>query len=336
MPQAQADPLIEYHIRRLRYLIVPAIIVNIYYAFFLYYVYSSRFISRSETEFVRPSMSGPLAFQLIILFLLLLGAVLRTVFFRSAGATGNFTMLASATTLFILTICGPVYFWGGSHKSVFGPLLATVAGLTVIVAQTRTVRLIFGLFCVVLFTYFSLPLHYQEIFPVRAAISEVSPLTGDELYARFQTIAAVATICIVFLLTWRHAQDRTIFGDDAKSHVLHEHTTTRARTEMVQSSIKFVVDIRNKVLAGGGQDYLECLDKLEAELKQLGQNVNRNDVWCADWSPATDELVKGTLRSISDIEAATSANSEIQFQVTDIAKSILGKRKHDWRQIFKR
>ncbi len=256
-------------------------------------------------------------------------------------------MLATATALFILTICVPIYFWGGSHKSMFGPLLITVSTLTVIVAKTPRVRIIFGVACGILFIYLSLPaelflhfhlragLAYREIYPNKSLVPGLR-YTGAQLYMGFQTFAAVVTIVIAYWLSWKHAQDRTIFGDDAKLHVLRVRATKQERSEMVQASLKFAVDIKNKVLSGGGQIHSECVKKLEADLKEHGQTMDSGDVWCAEWAPATDEIINKTLKSLVETETASSATAEVQNEINTIAKSLLAKEKSSWRDVFRK
>src|SRR5216684_468472 len=172
-PPTVYDSQIEYNVRRLRYLVVPALLVNIYYSAFLLCVGSYDFISHSEftsgTQFERPNVNVHFAIQATIFVLLILAGLFRFLFFR--GAKGSFAMLATATALFILTICVPIYFWGGSHKSMFGPLLITVSTLTVIVAKTPRVRIIFGVACGILFIYLSLPAELFLHFHLRAGLA---------------------------------------------------------------------------------------------------------------------------------------------------------------------
>jgi len=328
MPQTEYPPQIEYHGRRLKYLVGPAIFVNLYYFLFLYCVDSFNFISRSEISFVKPSVKAAFYGQGLVFVVLLLVGFYCLANFRTLSERRSFAMLASATALFILTICLPMYFWGGSHRSMFGPLLATVTGLTVIVAQTPKIRLIFGLSCVALFTCLSLPTLFRDIFPVKDAI--LGRYTGAELYTAFQTLAAVLTIGIAFRLSWKHAQDRTIFGDEPKLHPLSVHATAQQRIEMVQTSIKFAVDINNNILAGGGQRHSECIKELKDEIKKHGQDVNEDNVWCAEWAPATDDIIPETLRSLAQIQASSNVTPEIENEVKKIAKNLLGKEESQW------
>lgn len=336
MPQSQTDPLIEYHIRRVKYLLAPVVIITIYYAIFLYYVLAFQFISRQSEDFVRPSWVGPVVFHGACLFLLLVGAVVRTYYWRNAGATTHFVFLALATALFILTIAGGVYFWGGSHVSVFGSLLVAVVGLTVIVAETWWVRLIFGTLCLLLFTFLAIPTYHLHVFPVKGPFRPNSPYTGADVYNIFQTFASVTTIFIAFILAWKHAQDRTIFGVDAAVHTLRVRATHKQRTEMVQTSIKFVVDLRNKVLVGGGQVYSDCINELKKDLQNSGQSFSGQDVWCGEWSPATDDVIGETLRSLVENQALSETPSEIREAVNTIAREHLQKEKSRWFGFWKR
>jgi hypothetical protein len=290
-------------------------------------------------------VKGPFYWQVAIFVALLLVGLFRFLYFESVGVKTSLAMLSSATGFFILTICVPMYFWGGSHRSMFGPLLASVSTLTVIVAKSPRVRVVFGLACGVFFIYLSLPpeafphiglspaFGYKDIFPVTHTIPG-SRYTGVQLNIIFQTVATVLTILIAFILSWMHARDRTIFGDEAKIHPLRERANDQQRTEMVQTSIKFAVDIKNGVLAGGGQLHSECIKKLEEEMNKHQQVMDKDNVWCAEWAPATDELISNTLRSLSETEAPSCATTEIQDEVSDLAKSRLAKEKFQLRNLF--
>ena len=65
-------------------------------------------------------------------------------------------------------------------------------------------------------------------------------------------------------------------------HLLRQPATEQAIAEMLQvhgSFIKVAVDIRQEILAGGGEFHADC----EAVLTEEGSR--REDVWGADWLP---------------------------------------------------
>ena len=70
-------------------------------------------------------------------------------------------------------------------------------------------------------------------------------------------------------------------------HIIRERATAgqvREMLEVLQTNIKLAVDIRRKVVAGGGGMHAEC----EAALLEDGSQ--QVDVWGADWSPKTKKV----------------------------------------------
>jgi Protein of unknown function (DUF5674) len=71
-------------------------------------------------------------------------------------------------------------------------------------------------------------------------------------------------------------------------HVLREPATREQILEMLQANrfyIKTVVDIRLKVLAGGGVMHFDC------EMALLGGGSRQQDFWGASWNPISQEIV---------------------------------------------
>jgi hypothetical protein len=85
--------------------------------------------------------------------------------------------------------------------------------------------------------------------------------------------------------------------------------------------IKIAVDIERKVIAGGGVRHYEC----EQELLKDGSR--QRDIWGADWSPSTQEIV---FESIINIRPSQNNRSmvirspEIRERVTQITQQLLG------------
>lgn len=70
-------------------------------------------------------------------------------------------------------------------------------------------------------------------------------------------------------------------------HVLRERATPQQAAEMLAEHapmIKIVVDIRRKVLAGGGNMHADC----EAAL--LDDGSAQDDLWGANWYPADQRI----------------------------------------------
>src|SRR5687768_8216436 len=126
----------EYNGRRLRYLVYSAVPINFYYFVFLIFVAAQQnFIFRDDKFQFRPIVLWPLLIQVGILGLLVFTGFACMAQVNNISAKWSLRLLAAATAFFILSIFVPTLWWGGSHKSIFGGLLAAVSGLTVIVAK---------------------------------------------------------------------------------------------------------------------------------------------------------------------------------------------------------
>lgn len=70
-------------------------------------------------------------------------------------------------------------------------------------------------------------------------------------------------------------------------HVITERASPQQMREMLevlQTYIKLAVDVRGRVLAGGGALHADC----EAALLEHGSQ--QADIWGADWIPASNEI----------------------------------------------
>ncbi|WP_414570764.1 DUF5674 family protein [Nostoc sp. CCY 9925] len=85
--------------------------------------------------------------------------------------------------------------------------------------------------------------------------------------------------------------------------------------------IKIAVDIERKILAGGGVRHYEC----EQELLKDGSR--QRDIWGADWSPFTQEIVFESIINIRPSQNNRSMiiqSTQIREQVSLITKRLLG------------
>ncbi|WP_224095771.1 DUF5674 family protein [Nostoc sp. MS1] len=85
--------------------------------------------------------------------------------------------------------------------------------------------------------------------------------------------------------------------------------------------IKIAVDIERKILAGGGVRHYEC----EQELLKDGSR--QRDIWGADWSPSTQELVFESIINIRPSQNNRSMiiqSTQIRQQVSQITQQLLG------------
>ena len=106
--------------------------------------------------------------------------------------------------------------------------------------------------------------------------------------------------------------------------IIREPATSEEIEEMLKTwevFIKIAVDIERKVIAGGGVRHYEC----EQELLKDGSR--QRDIWGADWSPFTQEIV---FESIINIRPSQNNRSmvikspEIRERVTQITQQLLG------------
>ena len=70
-------------------------------------------------------------------------------------------------------------------------------------------------------------------------------------------------------------------------HVVTERATPQHMQEMLEelkTYIKLAVDIRRRLIAGGGASHADC----EAALLENGSQ--QTDIWGADWFPASQEV----------------------------------------------
>jgi len=69
--------------------------------------------------------------------------------------------------------------------------------------------------------------------------------------------------------------------------IIRERATAEQAREMLESLqtyIKFAVDVRRKIIAGGGEMHADC----EAALLEDGSQ--QADVWGADWNPGNGAI----------------------------------------------
>ena len=70
-------------------------------------------------------------------------------------------------------------------------------------------------------------------------------------------------------------------------HVIREHATEaqmHGMAEELGSYVKLAVDVRRGILAGGGEYHADCEEAL------LDDGSRQEDIWGADWHPATSSI----------------------------------------------
>ena len=107
-------------------------------------------------------------------------------------------------------------------------------------------------------------------------------------------------------------------------HILQTKPTHDQFVEMLkeyETMIKIVVDIRRRMLAGGGEMHADC----EAVLLEAGSE--QDDLWGANWFPADQEVVFESLINIRPRLGNRSIviqSEELRQQVQSVTVEILG------------
>lgn len=107
-------------------------------------------------------------------------------------------------------------------------------------------------------------------------------------------------------------------------HLLSLKATAEQVAEMLteyESMIKIVVDIRRKILAGGGEMHSDCESVL------LDDGSEQDDLWGANWYPAEQEIVFEALINIRPRvgnRGILIQSEELRQQVFSVAVEILG------------
>ncbi|MEW6084263.1 MAG: DUF5674 family protein [Chloroflexota bacterium] len=106
--------------------------------------------------------------------------------------------------------------------------------------------------------------------------------------------------------------------------ILSEKATSEHVKEMLkeyETMIKVVVDIRRRILAGGGEMHSDC----EAVLLEDGSE--QDDLWGANWYPESQEIVFESLINIRPRLGNRSIliqSDEIRRKVEAVSREILG------------
>ena len=107
-------------------------------------------------------------------------------------------------------------------------------------------------------------------------------------------------------------------------HIIRSSATAAQMTDMLQALetyIKLAVDVRREILAGGGGMHADC----EAVLLDGGSL--QEDIWGADWDPATQKITFESLINIRPRQnnpAMEILDPVIQKQVAEIVHRYLG------------
>jgi hypothetical protein len=107
-------------------------------------------------------------------------------------------------------------------------------------------------------------------------------------------------------------------------HLLRSKATIEQVTEMLkeyESMIKIVVDIRRRILAGGGEMHSDCESVL------LDDGSEQDDLWGANWFPNEQRIAFESLINIRPRLGNRNIliqNEDIRKQVESITREIFG------------
>lgn len=107
-------------------------------------------------------------------------------------------------------------------------------------------------------------------------------------------------------------------------YILREKVATEQVIEMLkeyETMIKIVVDIRRRILAGGGEMHSDCESVL------LDDGSEQDDLWGANWYPAEQEIVFESLINIRPRLGNRNIliqEEGLRRQVESVTREILG------------
>ena len=107
-------------------------------------------------------------------------------------------------------------------------------------------------------------------------------------------------------------------------HTLREKASQNQVKEMLQeydTMIKIVVDIRQRVLSGGGEMHVDCESLL------LENGSEQDDLWGANWYPSEQRIEFESLINIRPRMGNRSIilqDENLRKQVEDVTRVILG------------
>jgi hypothetical protein len=107
-------------------------------------------------------------------------------------------------------------------------------------------------------------------------------------------------------------------------YILRDKATSEQVTEMLkeyESMIKIVVDIRRRILAGGGEMHSDC------EIVLLDEGSEQDDLWGANWHPAEQRIAFESLINIRPRLGNRNIliqDAGIRKEVESITREILG------------
>lgn len=108
-------------------------------------------------------------------------------------------------------------------------------------------------------------------------------------------------------------------------HLLHKPATPEQITEMMEEyagMIKIVVDIRRRILSGGGEMHADC------ETTLLEDGSEQDDLWGANWYPAEQRIAFESLINVRPHlgnRGILIQSQDLRDVVESVAREILGR-----------
>ena len=107
-------------------------------------------------------------------------------------------------------------------------------------------------------------------------------------------------------------------------HLLYERATSQQIVEMLEEydgMVKIVVDIRRRILSGGGEMHADCESVL------LEDGSEQDDLWGANWYPAEQRIAFESLINIRPNLGNRNIliqSQELRNSVESVTREILG------------
>jgi hypothetical protein len=107
-------------------------------------------------------------------------------------------------------------------------------------------------------------------------------------------------------------------------HLLRTRATRKQLDEMLEALgvfVKLAVDIRRSILAGGGALHADCEEVL------LDDGSQQEDIWGADWVPATQAIRYEALMNIRPRQNNSSMKTldpGVRARIAEIVPALLG------------
>lgn len=193
----------DYYKKRFDLLLFPALVIFVYHVIFVAAAYSLHIINNIKVQNIALS----LGLQAFLLIATLFGGYLGTT--RDRESLRLYSLVV-CVILFMFSVSLPIFFWGGSNRSCFSPLLPTISGLAVVASTSKNIRLSLAGISVVLFGLLSATFIKVDL---NTDVILFSFLTGEGAYSVLQTLSAIACMLVALPLTWKRTKI-TIFDSD--------------------------------------------------------------------------------------------------------------------------